>query len=259
MHAYKSRAAGIFLALFTGPFSCFYIGKWKKTLFFIPFFFIPWLNILAYLIVLFSISSDIRKHNAKTSLALKHGVVECKCKNLNPKWCNYCQKCGRQIASNCAQCNAWLPESSFHCGRCGNADRQKLRKARFARKAAVFGISLGILALLSPLTLLVAQAHQAEKYLEDVKLVNFMFPERTSIDRFHIHYELSEKKLPSVKSLNTYITGDDVYTIDNESAFDGKNIEWIVHAKRKGLINFNVSLYDNDKLIDFKEFRVEAN
>jgi len=100
------------------------------------------------------------------------------------------------------------------------------------------------------------EQQEADKYTKTVKLVNFEFPEKTGTDKFHIHYELSEKRLSNVKSLKTYITGDDVYTNDKESAFDGKNIEWVVHAKKKGLIHFNVSLYDGDELMDLREFNV---
>lgn len=100
------------------------------------------------------------------------------------------------------------------------------------------------------------EQQEASKYVDTVKLENFEFPEKTAAQSFHIHYELSEKRLPNVKGLKTYITGNDVYTIDDEAAFDGKNIEWIVHVNRKGLVYFNVTLFDGDKLLDSRQFSV---
>ena len=114
-----------------------------------------------------------------------------------------------------------------------------------------------ITVLLFSLTFLVAvEQQEAKTYIGNVKLTNFEFPEKTGTDKFHIHYELSEKRLPGVKGLKTFIEGDDVFTKDSEAVFDGKNIEWIVHAKKKGLVYLNVTLYDDYKLLDKRQFSV---
>ena len=253
----KSGFVGFLLAVFTGPFSFLYIGKWKKTLLFLPFLFIPYLNIIAYFIILFSITKDVKRHNKEKYDEVRHGLAVCKCGNYNKAESRFCSSCGAKLTKVCKSCKSDISKAQPYCNFCGFGFQEQIKKRIVVRKAATIAATSVITVMLFSLTLLVAfEQREASKYISAVKLANFKFPEKTGANSFHIHYELSEKRLPGVKSLNTFIEGDDVFAKDSEGVFDGKNIEWIVHAKKKGLVNFNVTLYDGDKLLDLRRFSV---
>ena len=257
MAKYKSSFTGFLLAIFTGPFSFLYIGKWKKTLLFLPFIFIPYLNIIIYFIILFSIIKDVKKYNKEKYGEIRYGLTVCKCGSHNQARSRFCSSCGTQLTKVCKSCKSDIVKDQSYCNFCGFGFQEQIKKRVVRKKVLAIAVTSIITVMLFSLTLLVAVEQQdADKYLKTVKLVNFEFPEKTGTNKFHIHYELSEKRLSNIKSLKTYITGDDVYTNDKESAFDGKNIEWVVHTKKKGLVYFNVSLYDGDNLIDLKEFSI---
>ncbi len=257
MAKYKNSFIGFLLAIFTGPFSFLYVGKWKKTLLFLPLIFIPYINIVAYFIILFSIVKDVRKHNREKDGEIRYGLIVCKCGSHNRPKSKFCSGCGAGLTKPCNSCKANIPKGQPYCNFCGFGFQEQIKKRVVKKKIAAIAATSVITVILFSLTFLVAvEQHEASKYLETVKLENFEFPEKTGTDKFHIHYELSEKRLPSIKNLKTYITGEDVYTNDNEAIFDGKNIEWIVHAKKKGLVHFNVSLYDGDELLDLRRFSV---
>lgn len=257
MAKYKNAFVGFLLAIFTGPFSFIYIGKWKKTLLFFPFIFIPYLNIIAYIVILFSIVKGVKKHNKEEYAEVRYGLIACKCGVQNKSGSRFCSYCGTKLTKVCKSCKADISKDQPYCSFCGFGFQERIKKRIVGKKVAVIAITSVISLLLFSLTFLVAMEQQeADSYINTVELVNFEFPEKTGTNRFHIHYELSEKRLPGVKTLKTYIEGNDVYTKDSEAVFDGKNIEWIVHAKKKGLVYFNVTLYGNDKLLDKRQFSV---
>ncbi len=257
MAKYKSSFVGFLLAVFTGPFSFLYIGKWKKFLLYLLLIFIPYINIIIYIIILFSIIKDVKKSNKEKYGETRYGLSVCKCGNHNKAGSKFCANCGDPLTKVCNSCQAHVSKGQSYCNFCGAGFQEQIKKRVVRKKVLAIAVTSVITVMLFSLTLLVAvEQQEAEEYLKTVKLTNFEFPEKTGTDKFHIHYELSEKRLSNIKSLKTYITGDDVYTNDKESAFDGKNIEWVVHAKKKGLIHFNVSLYDGDELMDLREFNV---
>lgn len=259
MAKYKSAFIGFLLAVFTGPFSFLYIGKWKKFLFYLLLIFIPYVNIIAYIIILFSIVKDVRNSNKEKYGEIRYGLTVCKCGEHNKAGSKFCSSCGAGLTKFCKSCKSNINKAQPYCSFCGFGFQEQIKKRIVRKKIAGIAVTSVISVILFSLTLLVAlEQQETTKYINTVKLENFEFPEKTGSKSFHIHYELSEKRLPSIKSLKTYITGDDVYTIDDEASFDGKNIEWVVHIKRKGLIHFNVSLYDGDKLLDLRQFSVEV-
>lgn len=259
MAKYKSSFVGFLLAVFTGPLSFIYIGKWKKTLLFLPLMFIPYINIITYIIILFSIFKDVKKYNKEKYAEVRYGLVVCKCGAQNRSGSRFCSDCGKELTKVCKSCQADINKDQPYCSFCGFGFQEQIKKRIALKKAAGITITSLITLILFSLSFLVAQEQQeAIKYINTVKLKNFEFPEKTGINRFHIHYELSEKRLPSVKDLKTYIEGEDVFTKDSEAVFDGKNIEWIVHTKKKGLVYFNVTLYDNNKLLDLRQFSVRV-
>ncbi len=255
----KSSFIGFLLAVFTGPFSFLYIGKWKKTLLFLPLIFIPYVNVIIYFIILFSIVKAIKKYNKERYGEVRYGLIVCKCGAHNKAGSKFCSSCGTSLSKVCKSCKADVSKDQPYCNFCGFGFQEQIKKRIVRKKLAVIAATSVITVLLFSLTLLVGlDAQEATQYKNTVKLVNFEFPEITGTNSFHIHYELSEKRLPSVKGLKTYINGSDVYTKDGESAFDGRNIEWVVHTKRKGLIYFNVTLYDGDRLLDSRQFSVRV-
>jgi len=257
MAKYKSSFVGFLLAVFTGPLSFLYIGKWKKTLLFLPLIFIPFLNIIIYIIILFSIVKEVRNYNKEKFAEVRYNLIVCKCSAQNKAGSRFCSNCGKKLTKLCKSCKADISKAQPFCNFCGFGFQEQIKRKVVRKKVAGIAITSAITVLLFSLTLLVAvEQQEAKKYVGSVKLINFEFPDKIGTDKFHIHYELSEKRLPSVKSLKTFIEGDDVFTKDSEAAFDGKNIEWIVHSKKKGLIYFNVTLYDHNKLLDKRQFSV---
>ncbi len=88
----------------------------------------------------------------------------------------------------------------------------------------------------------------------ELKIANVIVPKVQSSQRFPIHYELSERvKLPTDRKLKTFVEGEDIVADEGLVNFDGKNINWRIHAKRKGIISFNITLYDGDQLLDSKQ------
>ena len=141
----------------------------------------------------------------------------------------------------------------------GYGFEELIKKGAARKKTALFASALVIALIIISLSLLVAQEHhKSNTYIESLKLENFKFPEKTKDNNFKIHYELSHKQMPGTKGIRTYINGISIYTNDSEAKFDGKNIDWIVHLKKKGIINFNVSLYHYDKLLDSRQHSINA-
>lgn len=255
----KSSFVGFVLAVFTGPLSFLYVGKWKKTLLFFPLIFIPYINIIAYIIILFSIVKDVRNYNKEKVSEVRYNLIVCKCSAQNKAGSKFCSNCGKELTKVCKSCKADISKVQPYCNFCGFGFQEQIKKRVAIKKTAVIALTSVITLLLFSLTFLVAvEQQEAKKYIDNVKLTNFEFPEKISTNKFHIHYELSEKRLPGVKGLKTFIEGNDVYTKDSESVFDGRNIEWIVHAKKKGLVYFNVTLYDDDRLLDKRHFSVRV-
>jgi hypothetical protein len=254
----KSSIVGFILAIFTGPFSYLYIKKWKKTLLFIPLLLIPIVNAVVYIFILFNIISDVKAYNKQKLSQAKNQYSVCQCGALNQKFSRFCSECGNTLTKECISCGKHIGKNDFYCNYCGNAFKALIKTKVKRKKLALIATVSVLTMLLFSLTFLVAEEqHEASQYLDEVELVNFEFRDKISINKFHIHFELSDKRLPSIKGLKTYITGDDVYTLDDEAIFDGRNIEWVVHAKRKGNITFNVALYNNEELLDSRQFSVD--
>jgi|TARA_B100001964_G_scaffold183608_1_gene203247 hypothetical protein len=125
------------------------------------------------------------------------------------------------------------------------------------KKVAVFGVTSLFTVLLLGVTFLVAQEQtEVSQYLGGVRLVDVSFPEQVQGGSFPIRYELSEERLPGVRGLQSFINGTEVVVVDDEGVFDGKTIQWIVHARNKGVVAFNVSLYHQGRLLDLQTFQV---
>ena len=119
-------------------------------------------------------------------------------------------------------------------------------------------ISLLALVLLSLSFFVAVEQHKEKEHIQNLTLENFEYPAKVKGSKFNIHYELSDKQMQGTKGLRTYINGTYVYTNDNEAKFDGKSIDWIVHLKKKGPINFNVSLYHYDNLLDSRQLSINV-
>ena len=255
----KSKLIGILLAVFTGPLSFLYVGKWKKALLLLPLMLVPYLNALIYFYCLFAIIGNVKKHNKENFNEARYNIVVCKCSAVNKSGSRFCSDCGKKLTKQCRKCDAQILNEKNYCNYCGYGFQDLIKKRTAIKKVAAFALTSLIVLLLFSLTFLVAlEQHEAEKYIEIVKLANFQFPEKTGTNSFHIHYELTEKKIPGLKGLRTYINGTGIYTNDNEAVFDGKNIEWIVHLKKKGIIQFNITLYHNNQLLDSRQYSINA-
>ena len=255
----KSKLIGFLLAVFTGPVSYLYVRKWKKTLLLLPLLLVPYVNIFVYLITLFAIVSDVKYYNRDKFNEARYGLVVCKCGAQNKSGSRFCVDCGFKLTKDCKKCSSYVLIDKNYCNYFGYGFEDKIKKSN-ARKKVVLIASASLIALiLFYLSLLVVlEQHKSEKNFQNLTLENFEFPKKTNADRFRIHYELSKKKLEGENGLRTFINGTNVYTNDNEAKFDGKNIDWIVHLKKKGLINFNVSLYHYDKLLFSRQLSINA-
>ena len=197
------------------------------------------------------------KINREKFSEIKYHIYVCKCGNSNNAGSRFCALCGKALVKTCKECNTDVRNDQVYCNYCGAGFKDLLAKKLIVKKITAIAFTSLVIVLLCSLTFIVAKEQQkADEYISSVKLTNFEFPSETVDSKFPIHYELSEKKLHNVKSLNTYITGEGIYTIDNETHFDGKNIDWFVHSNKTGLIHFNVSLYDNEKLLDLRQYSV---
>lgn len=248
------------LAIFTGPFSYLYVKKYKKMLVCLTLMFVPYLNYFVVLFIALTIHKDVKKNNIKNFNETKFGLITCKCGNQNKRESQYCAECGHSLTKECGSCYANVNEHAVYCNYCGFEFEKITRKKHIRKKTVVIGATSIITLLVFSIGSLIAlEQHEAKTYLDTVKLVNFEFPKKTGTPSFHIHYELSEKRPFAVKTLEGFITGD-VYTKDSESAFDGKNIEWVVHINNtnNNVAKFNVTLYDGEKLLDLHEFEIEV-
>jgi len=255
----KSKFIALLLAVFTGPLSFLYVRKWKKTLLLLPLVFIPYLNILIYFFTLFSVVGDANKYNKEKLNDIRFGLVVCKCGFQNKALNKFCIECGAKLTKACKSCSFNIPKDQLYCNYCGFQFEDLVKKRIVSKKVAVFGLtSLFTLMALTLTSLVAVEQHEARNYVDNLRLVNFEFPDKIGSNSFKIHYELSEKRLPSVKGLSTFINGTDVYVNDNEAVFDGKNIDWIVHVKKKGLVYFNVSLYDDNRLLDLGQYSIDV-
>lgn len=148
----KSRFLGIILALFTGPFSFLYVKKWKKTLVFFPLIFVPWLNIIVYFIMLFSITKDVKKYNSQKMDELRYGLIACKCGNQNRSGSLYCTACGKPITYVCVSCQTHIPKGQSYCNLCGTGLKEQLRKLYLIKNikltAAITIIALLLISLI---------------------------------------------------------------------------------------------------------------
>ncbi len=254
----KSKLLAFLLAIFTGPLSYLYIGKWKKTLIFLPLMLIPYINILAYLIIIFDVRKEVKNFNRENYDETRFGLLVCKCGVQNRNGSNFCSSCGSFLTKICKSCRASINKDHPFCSVCGTGFDEQIKKGIVRKKTALIAIACVFTLLLFSLTSLVAvEQHDANKYIDTVELQNFQFPEKTGTQSFHIHYELSEKRPHAAKGLKTFITGD-VYTNDKEAMFDGKNIEWVVHANKTGKVNFTVTLYDKSRLLDSRQFSIDV-
>lgn len=122
---------------------------------------------------------------------------------------------------------------------------------------AIIVLSSFILVSIISVTFALSQMYPQKDLPGQLRIINPIIPRVSNSKTFSIDYELSQNIiLANNKSIKTFITGSDVYTKDNEITFDGKKIDWIVHAKKTGLISFNITLYDGNKLLDIKQFTV---
>lgn len=255
----KSKLIGFLLAVFTGPVSYLYVGKWKKTLLLFPLMIVPYVNAGVYVITLFAIISDVKNYNKQNFNEVRYGLVVCKCGAHNKACSNYCSDCGNELTKNCRKCNAFVLINKNYCNYCGFAFKDMIKKTGKWKKP-IFTVAIGLVLVIAMyLTFFVAVEQQQKKTaIQNLTLVNFEFPATTKADRFHIHYELSEKKPLKIEGLKTFINGTYVYANDSEAKFDGKSIDWIVHLKKKGPIRFNVTLYHYDRLLDSRQLSINV-
>ncbi len=255
----KSKLVGFLLAIFTGPISYLYIGKWKKTLVLLPLMFIPYVNILIYLFTLFVIIGEVFKYNRDNFNEVRYGLVVCKCGAQNKAMSRFCADCGFKLTKKCSKCSSDVLVGKHYCNYCGYAFEEKIKKGNKRKKIVLFAAASLIAVILFSLTLYVVQEqHKEKEYIQNLTLENFEYPAKVKGNKFNIHYELSKEKLPNIDGLRTFINGTDIYTDDSEAVFDGKNIDWIVHLKKKGLVSFNVSLYHHDKLLDSRQHSINV-
>ncbi|MDP3765416.1 MAG: hypothetical protein Q8R04_02795 [Nanoarchaeota archaeon] len=255
----KSRLFGFMLAAFTGPISYIYVNKWKKTLWLLPLMFVPYINAAVYVLILFGIISDVKKYNRNIFSEVRYGIVVCKCGSHNKAYSKFCSDCGFKLTKKCDNCDMQVLNDKCYCNHCGHAFDNLIKKNVKKKKVALFAAASLLALILLSLTLFVAvEQHKEKEYTQNLTLENFEYPAKVKGNKFNIHYELSDKQMQGTKGLRTYINGTYVYTNDSEAKFDGKSIDWIVHLKKKGPINFNVSLYHYDNLLDSRQLSINV-
>ena len=253
----KSKLIGFLLAIFAGPVSFLYVGKWKKTLLLFPLLLVPYLNAIIYLFTLFAIVSDVKTYNLDAFDDLRYGIVGCRCGSRSKSGSKFCSNCGTKLVKTCKACKHDAGKNERYCHNCGNVFEDMVKGKFLSKKPAVIASIAIISVLILSLTFLLAvEQHNNSKYVNNARLTNFSYPSRISGENFTIHYELSEKKPSGIKGIKTYINGTNVFVKDEEAVFDGKSIDWIVRVKKKGTANFNVTLYYKNKLLDSKQLNI---
>ena len=117
----KSRFIGLMLALFSGPLSFLYVGKWKKTLLLFALLLIPFVNLIVYLYCIFAIIPDVKQRNRDVQGMARFGFVVCSCQNYNRPGLKFCSSCGTKLVKSCGECSHVVQKSEKYCSHCGHA------------------------------------------------------------------------------------------------------------------------------------------
>ena len=117
----KSRFIGLMLALFSGPLSFLYVGKWKKTLLLFALLLIPFVNLIVYLYCIFAVIPDVKQRNRDVQGMARFGFVVCSCQNYNRPRLKFCSNCGTKLVKPCSNCKNLIGKNEKYCSHCGNA------------------------------------------------------------------------------------------------------------------------------------------
>ncbi len=255
MAAYKSAFAGALLAIFLGPLSYLYVGKWKKTLLLIPLMFIPIFNILVYLYIFASMILEVRRYNQKAFRRINYGVIPCTCGSESKAGSKYCRDCGKLMLKDCPSCKASVPANDYYCTICGKPFKDKVQRKKIIQKIAIGSVIVVISIFAAFLSLSLAQEQQTrEAFINNVKLANFTIPEHSNSKSFTVRYELSQQKPAGLKGLHSHINGTGIVAPDYAASFDGKKINWKIKSLDSGNKTYNITLYYNDMLLDSRQF-----
>jgi len=124
----KSRFIAFTLAVFTGPLSFIYVGKWKRALVLFSLLWIPWINLIVFLYALFAIIPNVKAHNRNLNDNMRYGIIVCNCRTSNRAWSKFCSGCGAKLVKQCDYCEHYDNKFNKFCSNCGQQFGRLLKK-----------------------------------------------------------------------------------------------------------------------------------